>query len=69
MELEFFRCDATNTTQKMQTDHDTLVNQDLVKTPGTVRVLVGVTGSVAAVKLPILVTELLQLSGVSCLVL
>ncbi|XP_008410447.1 phosphopantothenoylcysteine decarboxylase isoform X1 [Poecilia reticulata] len=37
---------------------------DLSKSCGTVRVLVGVTGSVAALKLPVLVSELLQLSGV-----
>ncbi|XP_014858010.1 phosphopantothenoylcysteine decarboxylase isoform X2 [Poecilia latipinna] len=36
---------------------------DLSKSCGTVRVLVGVTGSVAALKLPVLVSELLQLSG------
>ncbi|XP_047246136.1 phosphopantothenoylcysteine decarboxylase [Girardinichthys multiradiatus] len=37
---------------------------DLFKSSGTFRVLVGVTGSVAALKLPFLVSELLQLSGV-----
>ncbi|XP_037834300.1 phosphopantothenoylcysteine decarboxylase isoform X3 [Kryptolebias marmoratus] len=39
---------------------------DLLKSSGTFRVLVGVTGSVAALKLPVLVSELLQLPGVSC---
>lgn len=38
---------------------------DLSKSFGTYRVLVGVTGSVAALKLPVLVSELLQLPGVS----
>ncbi|KAK5610493.1 hypothetical protein CRENBAI_004070 [Crenichthys baileyi] len=37
---------------------------DLFKSSGTFRVLVGVTGSVAALKLPSLVSELLQLPGV-----
>ncbi|XP_017261196.1 phosphopantothenoylcysteine decarboxylase isoform X4 [Kryptolebias marmoratus] len=37
---------------------------DLLKSSGTFRVLVGVTGSVAALKLPVLVSELLQLPGV-----
>ncbi|XP_054893780.1 phosphopantothenoylcysteine decarboxylase [Poeciliopsis prolifica] len=37
---------------------------DLSKSCGTVRVLVGVTGSVAALKLPVLVSDLLQLPGV-----
>ncbi|XP_043979673.1 phosphopantothenoylcysteine decarboxylase [Gambusia affinis] len=37
---------------------------DLSKSCGTVRVLVGVTGSVAALKLPVLVSALLQLPGV-----
>ncbi|MED6254852.1 hypothetical protein ATANTOWER_001171 [Ataeniobius toweri] len=37
---------------------------DLFKSSGTFRVLVGVTGSVAALKLPFLVSELLQLPGV-----
>ncbi|XP_060931891.1 phosphopantothenoylcysteine decarboxylase isoform X3 [Limanda limanda] len=39
---------------------------DLVRSPGTFRVLVAVTGSVASLKLPLLVSQLLQLSGVSC---
>ncbi|KAG7522303.1 phosphopantothenoylcysteine decarboxylase [Solea senegalensis] len=39
-------------------------NTDLLKSCGTFRVLVGVTGSVAALKLPLLVTQLLQLPGV-----
>ncbi|MEQ2170683.1 hypothetical protein GOODEAATRI_002780 [Goodea atripinnis] len=37
---------------------------DLFKSSGTFRVLVGVTGSVAALKLPFLVSELLQLPEV-----
>ncbi|XP_038124643.1 phosphopantothenoylcysteine decarboxylase [Cyprinodon tularosa] len=37
---------------------------DLLKSPDTFCVLVGVTGSVAALKLPVLVSELLQLPGV-----
>ncbi|XP_039881757.1 phosphopantothenoylcysteine decarboxylase isoform X2 [Simochromis diagramma] len=37
---------------------------DLLKTSGTFNVLVGVTGSVAALKLPLLVSQLLELSGV-----
>uniref|UniRef100_A0A3P9D7J9 Phosphopantothenoylcysteine decarboxylase n=1 Tax=Maylandia zebra TaxID=106582 RepID=A0A3P9D7J9_9CICH len=36
---------------------------DLLKTSGTFNVLVGVTGSVAALKLPLLVSQLLELSG------
>ncbi|XP_070686245.1 phosphopantothenoylcysteine decarboxylase isoform X2 [Pempheris klunzingeri] len=36
---------------------------DLLKSCGTFRVLVGVTGSVAALKLPLLVSQLLQLPG------
>lgn len=49
----------------MQTD-DTVscLKTDLLKSCGTFRVLVGVTGSVAALKLPLLVTQLLQLAGV-----
>uniref|UniRef100_A0A3B5LNP4 Phosphopantothenoylcysteine decarboxylase n=1 Tax=Xiphophorus couchianus TaxID=32473 RepID=A0A3B5LNP4_9TELE len=39
------------------------MNTDLSKSCGTVRVLVGVTGSVAALKLPVLVSALLQLPG------
>ncbi|XP_058501568.1 phosphopantothenoylcysteine decarboxylase isoform X1 [Solea solea] len=39
-------------------------NTDLLKSCGTFRVLVGVTGSVAALKLPLLITQLLQLPGV-----
>uniref|UniRef100_A0A668VGL3 Flavoprotein domain-containing protein n=1 Tax=Oreochromis aureus TaxID=47969 RepID=A0A668VGL3_OREAU len=35
---------------------------DLLKTSGTFNVLVGVTGSVAALKLPLLVSQLLELS-------
>ncbi|XP_056137603.1 phosphopantothenoylcysteine decarboxylase [Lampris incognitus] len=37
---------------------------DLLSLPGEFRVLVGVTGSVAALKLPLLVSQLLQLPGV-----
>uniref|UniRef100_A0A3B5LMZ9 Phosphopantothenoylcysteine decarboxylase n=1 Tax=Xiphophorus couchianus TaxID=32473 RepID=A0A3B5LMZ9_9TELE len=43
------------------------MNTDLSKSCGTVRVLVGVTGSVAALKLPVLVSALLQLPG-TCVV-
>ncbi|XP_005797796.1 phosphopantothenoylcysteine decarboxylase [Xiphophorus maculatus] len=42
----------------------TSLKTDLSKSCGTVRVLVGVTGSVAALKLPVLVSALLQLPGV-----
>ncbi|XP_061773104.1 phosphopantothenoylcysteine decarboxylase isoform X1 [Nerophis ophidion] len=49
----------------MQADEDVPLPQtDLVKSPGTFCVLVGVTGSVAALKLPLLVSELLLLPGV-----
>uniref|UniRef100_A0A3B5LWZ8 Phosphopantothenoylcysteine decarboxylase n=1 Tax=Xiphophorus couchianus TaxID=32473 RepID=A0A3B5LWZ8_9TELE len=50
----------------MQTNNDlvTSLKTDLSKSCGTVRVLVGVTGSVAALKLPVLVSALLQLPGV-----
>ncbi|XP_077372911.1 phosphopantothenoylcysteine decarboxylase isoform X2 [Festucalex cinctus] len=49
----------------MQTDEDDAhPPSDLVKTSGTFSVLVGVTGSVAALKLPVLVSELLHLPGV-----
>uniref|UniRef100_UPI003AAFD257 phosphopantothenoylcysteine decarboxylase isoform X3 n=1 Tax=Centroberyx gerrardi TaxID=166262 RepID=UPI003AAFD257 len=37
---------------------------DLLNSCGTFRVLVGVTGSVAALKLPLLVSQLLELPGV-----
>lgn len=37
---------------------------DLLTRSGTFRVLVGVTGSVAALKLPLLVSQLLELPGV-----
>ncbi|XP_035012263.1 phosphopantothenoylcysteine decarboxylase isoform X1 [Hippoglossus stenolepis] len=47
-------------------EHGSRQVTDLVKSPGTFRVLVAVTGSVAALKLPLLVSQLLQLSGVSC---
>lgn len=51
----------------MQTDELVSCSKsDLLKTCGALRVLVGVTGSVAALKLPLLVTQLLQLPGVSC---
>lgn len=50
----------------MQTDEDDFQPpSDLVKTTGTFCVLVGVTGSVAALKLPVLVSELLHFPGVS----
>ncbi|XP_051917365.1 phosphopantothenoylcysteine decarboxylase isoform X2 [Hippocampus zosterae] len=49
----------------MQTDEDdSQPPSDLVKTTGTFCVLVGVTGSVAALKLPVLVSELLHFPGV-----
>ncbi|KAF7224379.1 phosphopantothenoylcysteine decarboxylase [Nothobranchius furzeri] len=49
----------------MQTDDSvSSLKKDLLKPPGSFRVLVGVTGSVAALKLPALVSELLQLPGV-----
>ncbi|XP_023278250.1 phosphopantothenoylcysteine decarboxylase isoform X2 [Seriola lalandi dorsalis] len=49
----------------MQTeDHVSCLKTDLVKSCGTFHILVGVTGSVAALKLPLLVSQLLQLSGV-----
>ncbi|XP_033940478.1 phosphopantothenoylcysteine decarboxylase isoform X1 [Gymnodraco acuticeps] len=49
----------------MQTEeHDSGLKAGLLKSCGTCRVLVGVTGSVAALKLPVLVSQLLQLSGV-----
>ncbi|XP_033940479.1 phosphopantothenoylcysteine decarboxylase isoform X2 [Gymnodraco acuticeps] len=48
----------------MQTEeHDSGLKAGLLKSCGTCRVLVGVTGSVAALKLPVLVSQLLQLSG------
>ncbi|KAM3869943.1 phosphopantothenoylcysteine decarboxylase [Diretmus argenteus] len=42
----------------------TCPNFDLLKSSGKFRVLVGVTGSVAALKLPLLVSQLLELPGV-----
>ncbi|CAK6950975.1 phosphopantothenoylcysteine decarboxylase [Scomber scombrus] len=49
----------------MQTDELVpCAKSDLLRSCGTFRVLVGVTGSVAALKLPLLVTQLLQLPGV-----
>ncbi|XP_008275051.1 phosphopantothenoylcysteine decarboxylase [Stegastes partitus] len=49
----------------MQTDeHVSCLKTDLFDSSGTFRVLVGVTGSVAALKLPLLVSQLLQLPGV-----
>ncbi|XP_018536706.1 phosphopantothenoylcysteine decarboxylase [Lates calcarifer] len=49
----------------MQTEnHVSSLKTDLVKSCGTFCVLVGVTGSVAALKLPLLVSQLLQLPGV-----
>uniref|UniRef100_A0A3P8PN92 Phosphopantothenoylcysteine decarboxylase n=1 Tax=Astatotilapia calliptera TaxID=8154 RepID=A0A3P8PN92_ASTCA len=47
-----------------QDDHMSSLKTDLLKTSGTFNVLVGVTGSVAALKLPLLVSQLLELSGV-----
>ncbi|XP_030586952.1 phosphopantothenoylcysteine decarboxylase [Archocentrus centrarchus] len=44
--------------------HMSTIKTDLLKTSGTFHVLVGVTGSVAALKLPLLVSQLLELSGV-----
>ena len=50
----------------MQTDNnDCGLKTELRKSRGTFCVLVGVTGSVAALKLPLLVSQLLQLPGVS----
>ncbi|XP_029991967.1 phosphopantothenoylcysteine decarboxylase [Sphaeramia orbicularis] len=49
----------------MQIDeHISSPSAGLVKSRGTFCVLVGVTGSVAALKLPVLVSQLLQLPGV-----
>ncbi|KAK7891240.1 hypothetical protein WMY93_023203 [Mugilogobius chulae] len=49
----------------MQTDETASCSQSsLDESSGVFNVLVGVTGSVAALKLPLLVSELLQLSGV-----
>lgn len=49
----------------MQTEEDVLISKtDLLKLPGRFCVLVGVTGSVAALKLPLLVSQLLQLPEV-----
>ncbi|XP_023136756.2 phosphopantothenoylcysteine decarboxylase isoform X1 [Amphiprion ocellaris] len=45
-------------------DHVSCLKADLLESSGTFRVLVGVTGSVAALKLPLLVSQLLQLPGV-----
>ncbi|CAJ1056626.1 phosphopantothenoylcysteine decarboxylase [Xyrichtys novacula] len=45
-------------------DHVSCLKTDSLKTNGPCRVLVGVTGSVASLKLPILVSELLQLPKV-----
>lgn len=51
----------------MQTDGRVCCQKtELFKSCGTFRVLVGVTGSVASLKLPPLVSQLLQLPGVSC---
>ncbi|XP_026017060.1 phosphopantothenoylcysteine decarboxylase-like isoform X1 [Astatotilapia calliptera] len=49
---------------RQQDDHMSSLKTDLLKTSGTFNVLVGVTGSVAALKLPLLVSQLLELSGV-----
>lgn len=48
--------------------HDYVSPLESLKSCGTFRVLVGVTGSVAALKLPLLVSQLLQLHEVSCFV-
>lgn len=49
----------------MQTDERAACSSSaLVKSSGAFNVLVGVTGSVAALKLPLLVSQLLQLTGV-----
>ncbi|XP_069564835.1 phosphopantothenoylcysteine decarboxylase [Brachyistius frenatus] len=49
----------------MQTDDNvSCLKRDLFKSAGAFHVLVGVTGSVAALKLPLLVSELLQFTGV-----
>ncbi|XP_029910477.1 phosphopantothenoylcysteine decarboxylase [Myripristis murdjan] len=49
----------------MQIDsHVSRPRHDLLDSSGTFRVLVGVTGSVAALKLPLLVSQLLELPGV-----
>lgn len=51
----------------MQIDNnDSCQKTDLLKSCDTFRVLVAVTGSVAALKLPLLVSQLLELPGVSC---
>lgn len=50
----------------MQTDDRACRLKTELLSSGTFRVLVGVTGSVAALKLPLLVSELLKLPGVSC---
>lgn len=50
----------------MQTDDRACRLKTELLSSGTFRVLVGVTGSVAALKLPLLVSELLHLPGVSC---
>lgn len=50
----------------MQTDNlVSSLQTDLLKSSGTFCILVGVTGSVAALKLPVLVSQLLQLPSVS----
>ncbi|XP_067358737.1 phosphopantothenoylcysteine decarboxylase isoform X2 [Channa argus] len=49
----------------MQTeDHVSVLKNDLQKSQGEFCILIGVTGSVAALKLPILVSQLRLLSGV-----
>lgn len=49
----------------MQTDSHVPPKFDLQQSCGKFRVLVGVTGSVAALKLPLLVSQLLELPEVS----
>lgn len=53
----------------MQTEDRVSVDRnDQQKSCGEFRVLVGVTGSVAALKLPVLVSQLRLLPGVSCFI-
>lgn len=50
----------------MQTDgRDCCQKTGLLKSRETFNILIGVTGSVAALKLPLLVSQLLQIPGVS----
>lgn len=65
--VEYLRkqCTEAPSANMQSDDHVSCVKSDLLNSCGTFRVLVGVTGSVAALKLPVLVSQLLQLSGVS----